>query len=82
VNGSPPTLKKGSKGEAVTKLQNLLVGVGHDPGAVDGVFGAQTEKAVKEFQASYVLTSEEDQAEYRLEADGIVGPKTWAALGG
>lgn len=79
---SNPVLKKGSKGEAVKKLQNLLIGVGHDPGAADGVFGAQTEKAVKEFQASYVLVSEVDQVESRLVADGVVGAKTWAALGG
>jgi len=78
-----PVLKKGSKGEDVKDLQNLLVGVGHNPGAVDGVFGAQTEKAVKQFQASQVLVSEVDQAESpQLVADGIVGPKTWAALEG
>lgn len=78
-----PVLKKGSKGEAVKKLQNLLIGVGHDPGAVDGVFGAQTEKAVKEFQANQILVSEADQLEVpQLVVDGIVGPKTWAALGG
>jgi len=77
-----PLLKKTSKGEAVRKLQNLLTAVGYYSGPVDGIFGAQTEKAVREFQTSYVLVSEEDQAEYHLEADGIVGPKTWAALGG
>jgi peptidoglycan hydrolase-like protein with peptidoglycan-binding domain len=77
-----PLIKKSSKGAAVKKLQNLLIGVGYDPGAADGIFGAQTETAVKEFQANYVLVSEEDQAEYHLEIDGIVGPKTWAALGG
>lgn len=56
--------------------------MGYDPGAPDGIFGAQTEKAVKEFQAGYVLASEVDQAESHLEADGIVGPATWTALGG
>lgn len=35
----------------------------------DGIFGARTEKAVKEFQAAYNLT-----------ADGIVGTQTKAAL--
>lgn len=36
----------------------------------DGIFGVLTEEAVKEFQKANGLT-----------ADGIVGPKTWAALG-
>lgn len=37
---------------------------------VDGIFGSITEEAVKVFQS-----------EKSLVADGIVGPKTWAALG-
>jgi peptidoglycan hydrolase-like protein with peptidoglycan-binding domain len=37
---------------------------------VDGVFGAETEKAVRQFQADHGLT-----------VDGVVGRKTWAALG-
>lgn len=38
--------------------------------AVDGIFGPLTEEAVKYFQTSKGLVP-----------DGIVGPKTWAALG-
>jgi peptidoglycan hydrolase-like protein with peptidoglycan-binding domain len=37
---------------------------------IDGFFGAKTEAAVKQYQA-----------QKRLVIDGIVGPKTWNALG-
>jgi peptidoglycan hydrolase-like protein with peptidoglycan-binding domain len=66
---TPPTLKKGSHGEAVVGLQEGLQSLGYDPGAVDGIFGPNTEQAVKAFQTDRGLT-----------ADGIVGPRTWAAL--
>lgn len=58
------TIKKGSKGAAVKKLQGLL------KITADGIFGANTETAVKNFQR-----------EKGLAIDGIVGAKTWAALG-
>ena len=61
-----PTLKKGSKGQAVKDLQEALKTLGFAVGAIDGVFGAGTERAVKEFQASV-----------GIDADGIVGPVTW-----
>ena len=63
-----PVLRKGDSGSAVTYLQTLL----GDTGAAlraDGIFGAVTEAAVKDFQALN-----------RLTMDGIVGPQTWAAL--
>jgi peptidoglycan hydrolase-like protein with peptidoglycan-binding domain len=66
---STPLLTKGSKGEAVTRLQQGLHQLGYDLGAVDGIFGPNTERAVKEFQTNNGLA-----------ADGIVGPKTWTAL--
>ena len=54
------TLKRGSKGPEVKKLQYDL---GVQP--ADGDFGPATEKAVKDFQKRYKLT-----------VDGIVGPNT------
>lgn len=59
-----PELKKGSTGRAVRILQIILGGL-----TVDGDFGANTERAVVNFQKSKGLT-----------VDGVVGPKTWATL--
>jgi N-acetylmuramoyl-L-alanine amidase len=56
-------LRKGTKNNDVKVLQEML-GI-----AQDGVFGAYTELAVKEFQRQHGLT-----------ADGVVGTKTWEAL--
>ena len=66
-----PTLRKGSKGDAVKQLQQDLIRLGYDVGSsgADGVFGANTQKAVKAFQKDHGLT-----------ADGVVGKKTYAAL--
>lgn len=68
-----PTLRKGSMGTYVLALQTMLVNRGYDVGAagVDGDFGSGTLKAVKQFQQDAGLVM-----------DGIVGPKTWAALDG
>lgn len=63
------TIKNGSKGEEVKILQTELNKYGYSL-TVDGIFGAKTEAAVKDFQYHKGLT-----------IDGIVGPKTWAALG-
>lgn len=64
-----PTLRRGSEGELVAELQTLLVVWGADI-AVDGKFGPATEEAVKAFQREHGLT-----------VDGVVGPKTWEAMG-
>lgn len=64
-----PTLKRGDKGSAVKKLQELLVAKGYNPNGIDGEFGPGCEKAVKQYQKDNGLT-----------ADGIVGPKTWEKL--
>lgn len=57
------TIKIGSKGEDVKTLQKLL-GL-----TVDGDFGVNTDKKVKEWQTANNLV-----------ADGIVGAKTWEKL--
>jgi lysozyme len=64
-----PTLRQRSKGEHVERLQVGLAARGFSPGPADGDFGPKTEQAVKRFQRAL-----------GLEVDGIVGPKTWAAL--
>lgn len=63
------TIKNGSKGSDVTTLQQALSKLGYDI-SIDGIFGNGTEDDVKDFQKSKGLT-----------VDGIVGPKTWEALG-
>jgi len=62
--------KKGSGGPAVTEIQTRLKNWGYYSGDVDGVYGSQTEKAVRWFQQKNGLS-----------ADGQVGDLTLAALG-
>lgn len=66
-----PQLSKGSKGDKVRVLQELLLGRGYDLGTygADGDFGATTHRRVVAFQALN-----------HLSADGIVGEKTWRKL--
>ena len=61
------SIRKGDKGTEVTKLQKFLNWVGFNCGAVDGIFGDKTEKAVKGFQEKNGLTP-----------DGIAGQLTIA----
>jgi len=63
-------LSWGSKGDTVSEVQRRLKQWGYYDGAVDGVFGAGTSKAVKDFQRKNGLT-----------VDGVVGDGTAAALG-
>lgn len=65
-----PTLRRGSQGDEVADLQTILNARYGADLEVDGNFGKATEAAVKAFQKSHGLT-----------ADGIVGAKTWKALG-
>lgn len=71
-----PTLRKGSRGNDVLKLQSILVSKGY-PLVMDGIYGQNTERAVISFQALH-----NDKTGYPLIKDGIVGKKTWEALMG
>lgn len=64
----PETVRRGSRGDAVVKLQRILVAIGYTLD-LDGVFGPMTEECVKTYQATH-----------GLEVDGVVGPLTWAEL--
>ncbi|MEG4006778.1 peptidoglycan-binding protein [Microcoleus sp. Pol11C1] len=71
VPGNPPTLlNKGAVGSKVKTLQVRLEIQGYDPGPIDGIFGARTATAVKNFQKFKGLM-----------ASGMVDETTWKALG-
>ena len=57
------------RGDDIAALQNRLSEMGFNCGKVDGIFGAMTENAVKEFQKSA-----------GVKADGTCGPATVMAL--
>ncbi|HEX4323944.1 MAG TPA: peptidoglycan-binding domain-containing protein [Gaiellaceae bacterium] len=63
------TLKPGDTGSQVTLLQQALNKLGFSSGKPDGVYGPSTQNAVEQFQAASGLN-----------ADGIVGPQTLAAI--
>lgn len=66
---SGQSLRKGDRGEYVKTLQLWLHKAGFNPGEIDGIYGTNTEKAVKEFQKKVGIT-----------ADGIAGKQTYNAL--
>ena len=72
-----PILIKGSRGEYVKILQTLLLKKGYDCKGIDGIWGNNTEKAVRNFQSDPKNT---DINGKRLVVDGCVGPLTWGAL--
>ena len=63
-----PLVKRGSSGEAVRKLQQLLNAAGASL-EEDSSFGPATDAAVRAYQKAH-----------GLEVDGEVGPKTWGKL--
>ncbi len=69
--GSIMTLSKyGSRGNEVRQIQTRLKELGYNPGTIDGIYGTNTQNAVKAFQRDKGLS-----------VDGIAGPKTLKALG-
>jgi hypothetical protein len=63
------TLKPGDQGPQVRLLQRALASLSYAPGPVDGRYGPSTQQALTRFQRASSLT-----------ADGVLGPKTLAAL--
>jgi peptidoglycan hydrolase-like protein with peptidoglycan-binding domain len=57
------------RGPAVREVQQQLALFGYKHGPLDGIYGPLTAQAVRAFQA-----------DHRLVADGIVGPKTRVAF--
>ncbi|MBD3884951.1 peptidoglycan-binding protein [Phormidium tenue FACHB-886] len=64
-----PLLRFGNQSKAVSQLQERLRQLGYYKGALDGVYGNLTVKAVSEFQRAEGLG-----------VDGIVGQSTWNRL--
>ena len=63
-----PSLARGSKGDAVVRLQNFLRDLDFAV-AVDVPSGPGTEVAATRLESEHGLT-----------ADGMIGPETWAAM--
>ncbi len=66
---SRPTLRRGSRGDDVRDVQQMLVDLGYNINAVDGAFGRGTDRVVRRFQSDEGLVSE-----------GVVGQGTWRRL--
>ncbi|MFQ5554305.1 MAG: peptidoglycan-binding protein [Acidimicrobiia bacterium] len=67
--GSTALVRRGASGQAVVRLQEILIELGYEPGSVDGRFGPATGAAVVSFQ--------EDNG---LDPDGLVGPASKDAM--
>ena len=75
ASANKPPLSRGSTGSGVATVQELLYALGHvmpqtvTTGRADGIFGLETEAAVRKFQMRK-----------GLQVDGQVGPRTLDAL--
>lgn len=65
----PRVIDKNMTGADVEVLQAVLKARGFLTTNPDGIFGSYLEEVVKQFQTAY-----------KLDVDGVVGPKTWAKL--
>jgi hypothetical protein len=63
-------LQRGDSGPLVMRLAKRLREEGYDPGAIDGLFGRQLERAIQLFQRANSLS-----------VDGVAGIETLVALG-
>lgn len=64
-----PNTRRGSRGIYVCIAQDALNTLGYSTNGLDGVFGAATDNAVRQYQNRKGLS-----------ADGIIGPNTWRNL--
>ncbi|MFB6720135.1 peptidoglycan-binding protein [Kribbella sp. NPDC056345] len=67
--GDQPTIRNGSTGTAVRRLQRSLTAALGRTVIIDSQFGPATETAAKDYQRTRALI-----------VDGVVGPVTWTAL--
>jgi Putative peptidoglycan binding domain len=71
IIGNLPPLQQDEAVEVIDikQAQQMLSDLGFDPGPIDGKPGAMTREATRQYQTSRML-----------EADGLIGQKTWAKL--
>ncbi|MBR2969840.1 MAG: peptidoglycan-binding protein [Clostridia bacterium] len=69
INPSSFTLRRGDRSSGVLFLQRLLLSYLYPITNLDGIFGPETERAVRAFQTENGLSN-----------DGIVGRNTWTSL--
>ena len=67
--GGFPQLRRGSLSNYVLIAQDDLNTLGYTTGGLDGIFGAATQNAVRNYQRAVGLS-----------ADGIIGCNTWRSL--
>ena len=69
-DGDYSTLCNGSVGNRVKTVQTILIAMGYLGGTADGIYGTNTENAVRKYQEASGMSS----------ADGMAGPLTLANL--
>ena len=65
------TIRAGDQSPDVEEVQRILTEGGYYSGPIDGVYGPETESAVRAYQTAH-----------GLEVDGVVGPHTWGNMHG